>query len=125
MNLSRYSPYTYALFRIVFGLLFLFHGLQKFGLLDRPMVDLMTLRGLAGVIELVGGTLIMLGLFTRVTAFICSGEMAAAYFLSHQPEGLWPILNRGELAALYCFAFLYVATEGPGTCSLDRLRGRR
>lgn len=119
----RYTPQTYALVRIVFGWLFLFHGLQKlFGLFGGTAAELASLGGAAGVIELVGGTLIMAGLFTRPAAFIASGQMAVAYFLSHQPRGAWPIENGGELAALYSFAFLYIAARGAGEWSLDRLR---
>lgn len=81
--------------------------------------------GLAGIIELVGGTLIALGAFTWPVAFICSGEMAVAYFQAHQPRGLWPIQNGGELAALYCFAFLFIATRGGGPYSLDAAVRRR
>ena len=118
---ERYAPQTYALMRIVFGFLFVFHGLQKmFGLFGGRTAELISLRGLAGVIEIVAGTLIMIGLFTRPAAFIASGQMAFAYFLSHYPSGFWPIQNRGELAALYCFAFLYIATKGTGAWGLDK-----
>lgn len=124
--LGRIEPYAYAALRIVTGLLFLFHGLQKvFGLYGGQAVQLASLRGVAGLIELVGGALVMVGLATVPAAFICSGEMAVAYFMSHQPQASWPIQNRGELAALYCFVFLYISTRGPGTLSLDRLRGGR
>jgi putative oxidoreductase len=87
---------------------------------------LATLPGIAGIIELVGGTLVAIGLFTSPVAFVCSGEMAVAYFMAHQPKGTWPIENQGELAALYCFVFLYIAARGGGPISLDRLlRGQR
>jgi putative oxidoreductase len=123
---ERYAPQLYALFRIVFGFLFLFHGLQKlfgmFGGVGGQAVPLGSIFGAAGVIELVCSVLIMLGLFTRIAAFIASGEMAAAYFIAHFPMGLVPLQNGGELAVLYCFAFLYIATRGPGMCSLDGLR---
>jgi putative oxidoreductase len=79
----------------------------------------MSLRGAAGVIELVGGLFILIGFLTVPTAFIASGEMAAAYFIAHQPRGPWPIQNGGELAALYCFLFLFVASRGPGRWSVD------
>src|SRR5687767_9037521 len=96
---ERYAPQVYALMRIAFGFLFIFHGLQKiFGLLGGRAAELISLRGLAGIIELVAGALIMIGLYTRPAAFIASGEMAFAYFMSHQPGGLWPIENRGERA---------------------------
>jgi putative oxidoreductase len=122
--LSRFEPYAYALMRIVAGLLFIFHGLQKlFGMYGGQVVPVMSMPGLGGVIELVGGALIMVGLFTVPAAFICSGEMAAAYFTAHQPSGGWPIQNQGELAVLYCFVFLYIATRGSGIWSVDWLRG--
>jgi putative oxidoreductase len=124
--LGRFQPQAYAAMRIVFGFLFLFHGLQKFGMFEGRAADLATLRGLAGVLEVVGGPLLMLGLFTVPTAFILSGEMAVAYFMSHQPRGMWPIQNGGELAALYCFVFLFIAFRGAGPLSVDRLwKGRR
>jgi putative oxidoreductase len=120
---ERYAPQLYALFRVVVGFLFLFHGLQKlFGMFGGQVVPLTSLFGVAGVIELVGGVLIMIGLFTRIAAFIASGEMAGAYFIAHFPKGLVPIENGGELAVLYCFAFLYMSARGPGICSVDGLR---
>jgi putative oxidoreductase len=119
--LNRFEAQRYALLRIVAGFLFMFHGLQKLGFLAREAVDFGTLSWAAGTIEVIGGPLIMLGLFTVQTAFLCSGQMAVAYFLRHQPEGLWPIQNRGELAALYCFLFLYVAARGAGIWSVDAL----
>ena len=118
---KRFEPYAYALLRIVAGLLFLFHGLQKvFGMYGGQAVELVSLRGLAGLIELVGGAMIMIGLYTSPVAFIASGEMAFAYFMSHQPQAFWPIQNRGELAALYCFVFLYISTRGSGPLSVRR-----
>jgi putative oxidoreductase len=81
--------------------------------------------GAAGFIELVGGVLIAVGLFTSPVAFIASGEMAFAYFIAHQPKGTWPIQNAGELAVLYCFVFLYIATRGGGLASIDSLRRKR
>ena len=118
---ERYSIHLYALMRIVFGFLFIFHGLQKiFGLFGGRTAELLSLRGLAGAIEIGAGALIMAGLYTRPAAFMASGQMAVAYFMSHQPAGLWPIQNRGELAALYCFAFLYIAARGKGAWGLDR-----
>lgn len=119
--LGRFEPQAYALLRIVVGLLFAFHGLQKiFGLFGGRAVPLASLAGAAGVIELVGGVLVMIGLFTTPAAFICSGEMAYAYFSVHQPTGSWPIQNRGELAALYCFVFLFIAARGSGIWSVQR-----
>jgi putative oxidoreductase len=117
---ERFAPHVYPLFRFVFGFLFLFHGLQKFGLLDMAMVPLVSRSGAAAVIELTCGTLIALGAFVRPAAFIASGEMAFAYFISHSPRGLLPIENRGELAVLYCFAFLYIASRGGGRFALTR-----
>lgn len=120
---ERYAPQVYALFRIVVGFLFLFHGAQKilgmFGGMGGGTAPMMSMPWIAGIIELVGGILVMIGLFTHVAAFICSGEMAAAYFMVHQPQGTWPIQNQGELAALYCFAFLYIAARGGGLWSAD------
>ena len=113
--LGRLEPHAYALLRIVAGLMFTFHGLQKlFGMFGGRTAELISLRGLAGIIELVGGTLVMVGLYTAPAAFVASGQMAFAYFMSHQPQAFWPIQNRGELAALYCFVFLYIATRGSG-----------
>jgi putative oxidoreductase len=122
MIAERYAPYFYALMRAVFGFLFIFHGLQKmFGMFGGRTAELISLRGLAGVIEIVGGTMIMIGLFTRPAAFIASGQMAFAYFLSHfQPSAFWPIQNRGETAVLYCFAFLYIAARGAGPLSVNK-----
>jgi putative oxidoreductase len=117
--LRRFESQAYALFRIVAGLLFLFHGLQKFGVLGDSMVSLASLRGGAAIIETVGGVLIMIGLATTPTAFICSGEMAYAYLTRHQPRGTWPIQNGGELSALYTFIFLFIATRGGGMASVD------
>lgn len=125
---ERFAPITYALFRIVFGLLFLMFGLQKtaglFGGQAIPIVPISRL-GMAGVIETVCGLLILIGLFTRPAAFLASGEMAAAYFLAHLPQSPIPIVNMGERAAMFCFAFLYIATRGAGIASIDALLGGR
>lgn len=119
--LKRLEPYAYALLRVAAGFLFLFHGLQKlFGLFGGRTAELVSLRGLAGVIELAGGTMIMIGLYAAPAAVVASGTMAFAYFLSHHPQGFWPIQNRGELAALYCFVFLYIATRGSGIWSVRK-----
>src|SRR5918998_230761 len=105
-SLGRYAPYLYALMRIVLGVLFACHGAQKlFGVLGGEPVALFSLRGLAGIIEFVGGLLVAVGFLTSYAAFIASGEMAVAYFIAHAPRGFWPIQNRGELAVLYCFIF--------------------
>ena len=122
-SLGFLSEYTYSAARGVAGFLFSLHGVQKlFGALGAEQaVDLFSLLGLAGVIELVGGGLIMLGFFTPWVAFLASGEMAFAYFMAHAPNGAWPIMTGGELPALYCFAFLHFASRGSGPISLDRL----
>jgi putative oxidoreductase len=118
-----------GLLRIVFGFLFVAHGTQKilgFPPSAKPMnLQLDSLPGMAGILELVGGTLILVGLLTRPVAFILSGLMAFAYFISHAPKGFWPILNKGELAVIYCFLFLFFAVAGAGSFSLDSLIHRR
>lgn len=118
---------TLNLLRIVTGLLFMQHGVQKlFGALGGNQVtDLMSQRGLAGILEFFGGLLVVLGLFTRPVAFILSGEMAVAYFQAHFPRSFWPIQNGGEPAVLFCFIFLYIAANGGGRFSLDGLIGSR
>jgi putative oxidoreductase len=115
------------LLRIVTGFLFWQHGTQKlFGFPGgEPVGDFFGMMGLAGLLEVVGGTLLVLGLFTRPVAFILAGEMAWAYFQVSAPEGFWPILNGGENAAFYSFLFLYVAARGGGVFSLDGLRQLR
>jgi len=124
---SRLSDIALNLMRIVFGLMFMQHGAQKlFAMFGREeAVELFTQMGLAGVLEFWGGLLIVLGLFTRPVALLLAGEMAVAYFQSHFPRGWVPIMNRGELTVLYSFAFLYFATRGGGSFSLDALRARR
>jgi putative oxidoreductase len=119
---ARVEGITYAALRIVTGFLFLFHGLQKlFGMFDGQVAPMGSLPWIAGVLELSGGLLVMLGVLTSIVAFILSGEMAVAYFMVHVPQGLWPVENQGELAALYCFVFLYIAARGAGPLSVDRL----
>ena len=122
--LGRFSPYLFALLRIIAGLAFAQHGAQKlFGLLGaKQAVPLMSQLGAAGVIEFVGGIMIAMGLFTSPVAFIASGEMAVAYFQNHASRSLWPIQNGGELAVLYCFIFLYFAAVGSGKLSIDSIR---
>ena len=116
------APRLLSVLRIILGFLLIPHGLQKlFGLLGGKQVELMSLMGLAGVIELFGGILILVGLFTRPVAFVVSGFAAFAYFIAHAPQGFWPILNRGELAVVYCFLYLYLSAAGGGEWSLDRL----
>lgn len=129
--MSRYEEATLALLRVVAGLMLAQHGVQKlFGVLvppDQPHRALETFsrNWFAGVIEITLGPLLALGLCTRVVAFVLSGEMAFAYFLVHAKNGFWPILNRGELAALYCFVFFYLSARGGGRYSLDALLARR
>jgi putative oxidoreductase len=129
--LKSFEGPIYSLARIVVGFLFLQHGAQKlFGVLggaggSGEPAALFSLMGLAGVIEFFAGLLIMLGWFTVYAAFVASGLMAVAYFTAHAPQGFWPILNGGELAAFYAWIFLFFAAKGPGTWSLDRLFGRR
>lgn len=121
---TKWTPYVLGILRIVTGFLFLQHGSAK--LLGVPHLEmfgdgvpLMSLMGVAGILELVGGAMILIGLFTRPVAFILSGQMAVAYFMAHAPEGPLPILNHGELAALYSFVFLYFAFAGGGKLSVD------
>ncbi|HEX3035140.1 MAG TPA: DoxX family protein [Thermodesulfobacteriota bacterium] len=126
---TNWAPRLLSILRIVAAFLFMQHGAQKlFGVpSDQPPnpVELISLMGLAGVLEFFGGLLVLIGLFTRPVAFILSGQMAAAYFMQHAPQGFWPVLNEGELAALYCFVFLYLAVAGGGVWSADRLlRGK-
>lgn len=121
--LGTYAPYLYALMRIVIGVLFACHGAQKlFGVLGGETVTLFSLRGLAGIIEFVGGLLIGVGFFTSYAAFMASGEMAFAYFMAHAPRSFWPIQNGGELAVIYCFIFLYIASRGVGAWGIDKAR---
>ena len=125
--LGKFSHYFYALLRIVAGVMFAMHGSQK--LLawpgDKPALELFSLMGFAGIVELIGGILIAIGLFASWAAFIASGQMAFAYFMAHAPEGPLPILNKGELAVLYCFVFLFIAANGSGVWSVDALRKSR
>ena len=127
---ARYAPHAQALLRIVCGYLFTVHGSMKlFHFPHVAMFDgvtLMSLMGLAGVLELVGGGLLVVGLFTRIVAFLLSGEMAIAYFTAHASHGnvLFPQLNQGEPAALLCFACLFLAAAGAGAWSIDAKRTR-
>lgn len=131
MNLSGFSaraPQVLSLLRIVAGLMFMQHGTQKiFGFPEaaRGPFELMTQMGIGGVLELVGGALIVLGLFTRPVAFILSGMMAVAYFQFHAPASLYPLVNGGELAAMYCWVFLYLFFAGPGAWSVDEMMGKK
>ncbi|HJW92993.1 MAG TPA: DoxX family protein [Thermoanaerobaculia bacterium] len=119
--IGRFSPQIFAIMRIVTGLLFACHGSQK--LLNWPPGDmhprLASLAGVSGVIELVCGLLIAVGFLTGIAAFIASGEMAVAFFIAHFPHGPIPLLNKGELAVVYCFLWLFVAAHGAGIWSID------
>jgi putative oxidoreductase len=124
-----WAPRVLSILRIVAALIFMAHGTQKllgFPPGDRPQPELFSLIGLAGALELFGGILLVLGLFTRPVAFILSGEMAVAYWMAHAPQSFFPIVNGGDSAILYCFVFLYLAVAGGGAWSLDNtLRERR
>ena len=124
MFMERFGDQTYAVMRIMAGLLFFFHGTQKlFEFPAKAGMDIpVFITYSAGPIELVGGALIALGLFTRWAAFLCSGLMAAAYWMAHGTQGFWPILNQGELAILFCFAFLMISSKGAGIWSVDDAR---
>jgi putative oxidoreductase len=121
--LDRYSPYALAVLRGVAALIFMEHGTQKlFGFPappERGMPALFTLSGIGGIMEFVGGLLILVGLFTRPVAFLLSGEMAVGYWMFHAPRNFFPILNGGDAAILYCFVFLLLVFTGPGVWSLD------
>lgn len=122
--MTRYGAQTHALLRIVAGLLFLCHGGSKLLGFPVPVPEAPAfVIWIAGSIELVGGTLVMIGLFTRWAAFLCSGLMAAAYWMAHGTKSLFPLENQGELAALYCFVFLFLSAHGAGIWSADSARG--
>lgn len=128
--MSRYQPVVLGLLRVVTGLMLMQHGAQKlFGWLggvdgNGATPPLVSIFGLAGVIEFFVAGLFAMGLFTRPVAFLLAGHMAAAYFMGHASGGLWPVVNRGELAALYALVFLYFSAAGPGRFSVDEARGR-
>ena len=114
------------LLRVVSAFMFSFHGAQKlFGVLGRDAAELASLSGVGGILEFFGGVALLLGLFTGPVAFVLSGQMAVAYWLRHGARGVWPIVNGGELAALYCFVFLFLCASGGGDFSLDGWRRRR
>ncbi len=121
---SQWSPRFLSVLRIVTAFLFMQHGGQKLFGFPAPAHGahpLLSLMGVAGILEFFGGLLVLLGLFTRPIAFLLSGEMAVAYFMAHAPQGFWPVLNRGDSAVLYSFVFLYLAVAGGGSWSADRL----
>ena len=126
MNLAKlaaaWSPRILGLLRIVTGLLFMEHGAQKllgFPPSDHGSPELVSLLGVAGILELVGGFFVLIGLFTRPIAFLLSGEMAVAYWMAHAPKSMFPAINGGDAAILFCFVFLYLAVVGPGAFSVD------
>ena len=127
IDTARHAPYVLSVVRIVVALLFFEHGVSRlFGYPSPiPTPPFLTHDWFAGAIEFAGGALLAVGLFSRVAAFIMSGEMAFAYFLSHAPHSFFPIVNRGDGAILYCFIFLYLAFAGPGPWSIDALIRRR
>ena len=120
---ATWSPRMLSILRIVVALLFMEHGSQKlFGIPPSQQggtVALLSMMGVAGVLEFFGGLLLLLGLFTRPVAFLLAGEMAVAYFMQHAPRAFWPVQNAGELAVLYCFVFLYLSVAGGGPWSID------
>lgn len=125
-RLSRFEPYMLGVLRIVSALIFMAHGTQK--ILGFPPSErtsqMFSLSWIAGVFELIGGVLLVLGLFTRPVAFVLSGVMAFAYWIAHAPRSFYPVLNGGDAAILYCFLFLYIVFAGPGRWSLDGMLGR-
>jgi putative oxidoreductase len=124
--IGKYSEALYGIMRIIAGLLFACHGAQKlFGIFGSQAVLSNPLLIAAGIIEFVAGICIACGLLTGYAAFIASGEMAVAYFKMHAPGGFWPIVNKGELAVIYCFVFLYIASRGSGILSFDALRKKQ
>ncbi|MDR2877846.1 MAG: DoxX family protein [Chromatiales bacterium] len=131
MIVNAISPWLCSVLRIVTAFLFMAHGTQKLFSFPVPFPAEMggppgffSLLGLAGMLELFGGLLLLIGLLTRPVAFLLSGQMAVAYFMAHASQGFWPLANHGEAAVLYCFIFLYLAAAGPGPLSVDRVRGK-
>jgi putative oxidoreductase len=124
-RLSVYRPQALGVLRIMTALLLIEHGTQKFFNFppaEQPFGDLMNLIGVAGVLEIVGGILILVGFMTRPTAFVLCGFTAVAYFMAHAPQSFFPINNRGDAAVLFCFIFLYLTAAGPGAFALDNRR---
>jgi putative oxidoreductase len=125
MNLADWSPRLLGVLRIVTALLFMEHGAQKllgFPPTEHGSPELFSLFGVAGILELAGGFFILIGLFTRPIAFVLAGEMAFAYWMAHAPKSIYPALNGGDAAILYCFIFLYLVAAGPGAFSVDESR---
>jgi len=124
-TLTSWAPRMLSVLRIVAALIFMVHGTQK--ILGFPPIEqppaISSLPGIAGILELFGGALLLLGLFTRPVAFVLSGLMAAAYFIAHAPRSFFPVENGGDAAILYCFVFLYLVFAGPGPWSVDAFRG--
>ena len=123
--LDRFAPYWLSILRIVAGLLFFLHGPQKligFPPSPRPSPEFFSMLGAAATLEVIGGALLIIGLFTRPVAFVMSGLMAFAYFIAHAPRSFWPTSNGGDAAILFCFLFLYLVFAGPGPWSLDARR---
>ncbi len=127
--MARLAPYLQSILRIVAGGLFIPHGTQKLlgfpGAIPGLDISIASRLGVAGILEIAGGTLMLVGLFSRPVAFVLAAEMAAAYFLAHAPRGPWPILNGGDLAVLFCFVWLFFAAAGAGPLSLDALWRKR
>ena len=125
--LAAASKHLLSVLRIITAFLFMMHGVQKYLGFPAPRANptvWYSLSGIAGLMELIGGVLLLFGVFTRPVAFLLSGEMAFAYFIGHAGRGFWPLLNGGELAVLYCFVFLFIAAAGAGPWSIDHARGR-
>jgi len=127
LNPSRFAPFLQSALRMAAAAVFIPHGLQKLlGMFGSPgTAPMLSQMWVAGVLELFGGALMLLGLFTRPVAFVLSGEMAVAYLRAHAPRGQWPIQNGGELAVLFCFIWLFFAAAGPGPWSLDAIVRKR
>ena len=124
MEFATWSPRMLSVLRIITGLLFMEHGMQKFFAFPSPGPALTPLLIVQGLLELVGGILIVIGLFTRPVAFILAGDMAVAYFYAHVPRGFFPQVNMGQLAIMFCFVFLYLFMAGGGAWSVDQQRAR-
>ena len=126
-SLSRYQPQALSILRIVTALLFIAHGTQKllgFPAAEWGTANLMSLMGVAGILEVFGGIAILVGFMTRPVAFVLSGFMAVAYWMGHAPQSPFPVNNGGDAAILFCFAFLYFVFSGPGVWSVDAMRSK-